>query len=730
MTPALAGPGSQLGTISPAPTIHAAGVTVQLVGDDDGDAKVAVAYRPSGGAWQAGHPLLPRQGSKLHVGSLFYLQPATAYELRVTLEDPDNSTPAEQIVSFTTRADAPTPPSGETIHVSASQGDDNNNDGSAGKPLATINAALAKAQAGDEVRVAAGVYREAVVVPKSGTEAKPLWIRGEPGAVLDGSDPDLAGASWTLYKDDVYYASWSKTTNYLAVDDTRIYDYASLAELEAKSGGQSGQSNVLEGGFFVDTAQKRLYLRLPQGGSPAGKQVHAGILAVAMLIDGRSHIVVEGLEIRYYGGQYAVGVDLRGATRCWLRKLHVHHLLSGIRSRKGGGENVIEQSRVRDTSIYDWPWASVKAHTGEASAISLAGGAGDIVRHNTLEGLFNGIYTGEFNSSPDLALAANIDVYENLIRQAGDDGLEPEGACVNQRFWHNVIVGVHNGISLAPIDVGPVWFVRNVIANYRAHALKLNNGSTGPMLVYHTTSIPGAGVDQQPLAPSIPFGGLVSRNNIWAGHRYVIEYGETSLAGTVDLDYDDLHTDNADGGSRFAKWLNVRYDDLAAFRSGTGLEAHGFSVAPAYQDAAQGDYSLVAGHALLDVGVALPGINHLGLSGAPDVGAFERGGLRPRPGADAPPLPPGLDGSPALDGGRDGSSRRDSAGGGDGSAPPAGDGSSGDGGATPNPSGCGCGAVPGSEGLPPALLLLLAIGGWMRRQRPTISSAVRRRAID
>lgn len=56
-------------------------------------------------------------------------------------------------------------------------------------PLATIQEALDRAKPGDTVRVAAGVYRERVVFKNGGEHSKPVTLQGEPGAVLDGSEP-------------------------------------------------------------------------------------------------------------------------------------------------------------------------------------------------------------------------------------------------------------------------------------------------------------------------------------------------------------------------------------------------------------------------------------------------------------------------------------------------------------------------------------------------------------
>ena len=54
-----------------------------------------------------------------------------------------------------------------------------------------------------------------------------------------------------------------------------------------------------------------------------------------------------------------------------------------------------------------------------------------------------------------------------------------------------------------------------------------------------------------------------------------------------------------------------------------GLELHGMNALPGFAGAAALDYHLGEGSAMIDAGVALPGIND-GFEGtAPDLGAFE-----------------------------------------------------------------------------------------------------------
>lgn len=90
-----------------------------------------------------------------------------------------------------------------TIHI-APGGDDNGGDGSAERPLATIQRGVDLAKPGDTLLVAGGVYREAITLRQSGDAKAPISIRGREGekVVLDGSQliigwqrcaPDEAG---------------------------------------------------------------------------------------------------------------------------------------------------------------------------------------------------------------------------------------------------------------------------------------------------------------------------------------------------------------------------------------------------------------------------------------------------------------------------------------------------------------------------------------------------------
>jgi hypothetical protein len=85
---ALAQTSASLVSVSTYGNFHAGGVVATISGDTDGDATVSLEWRLPPGAFQPAHPLV-RTGATRFVGSLFRLQPGTAYEVRVQLADPD-----------------------------------------------------------------------------------------------------------------------------------------------------------------------------------------------------------------------------------------------------------------------------------------------------------------------------------------------------------------------------------------------------------------------------------------------------------------------------------------------------------------------------------------------------------------------------------------------------------------------------------------------------------------
>src|SRR5512143_2786719 len=106
--------------ISPAPSVQAAAalelygtfqamgvvVTLALADDPDRNAVATVEYRASGsGVWRQGLPL-SRVLDTRFAGSLFWLEPGTGYDVRVTFSDPGGLLHGTSVISSaSTRAE-------------------------------------------------------------------------------------------------------------------------------------------------------------------------------------------------------------------------------------------------------------------------------------------------------------------------------------------------------------------------------------------------------------------------------------------------------------------------------------------------------------------------------------------------------------------------------------------------------------------------------------------------
>lgn len=607
-------------------TLQAGGVVASVSGDANRNASARLEWRAQGeSSFRAGHPLA-RVDATHFVGSLFRLAPGRSYEVRVTLADPDGAgaTPT-RTSSFATRAEAGVFAPSRTLYV-APDGSDANDGGSPARALKTIQRAADLSRAGDLVSIAAGVYRESVRVPNSGTASQPIVFRGAAGAVLDGADAAIAaGAGWNDAGDGVWSRATGFATAHVVSDQGRLFRYASLTELRALAAGAPG-------GFVFDGTT--LWLKFADGSRPAQRQIHVARLNEGFTLAGLNHVRIENLEIRHYGADaYGKGVYLRYSSDCSVSGNRIHDVGAAGVWIKGGDRNLLEHNEISDSSIVGWPWNLSKGSSAENNAIVFTddAGRGNVIRRNAIHGTFNGIGSCGSAPPPD-GFSNETDIYENTFRDHADDATETEGYCANVRLWGNRIRDSLMAFAIAPAGTGPVWILRNVaydVGNTRsalqdgqaASGIKINSGYStpvGPAFVYHNTFLTTAPATDAVWLMSPGYSsGMVSRNNVYAGtDRAFVKDNPIAL----DLDYDALDA----GGQTLVWWQGTRYANLAALQAGTAQERHGVQATPALVAPSQGDFTPVEASALIDRGLALPGINDGYGGAAPDIGAVER----------------------------------------------------------------------------------------------------------
>ncbi len=155
--PAGAQTGLTAGQLRSAATVRSIGLEWDITGDTDHDAQGTVQYRVAGTTpWKPALALV-RVDYPSHnqlAGSVMFLAPGTAYEVKVDISDPDGGA-ASQTVSVTTGMEPTLPTSGRTLHVVPGS---SGGDGSAGNPYRGFATAWTNARAGDIVLMHAGSY--------------------------------------------------------------------------------------------------------------------------------------------------------------------------------------------------------------------------------------------------------------------------------------------------------------------------------------------------------------------------------------------------------------------------------------------------------------------------------------------------------------------------------------------------------------------------------------------
>ena len=208
-------------------TLISLGFEWRIEGDDNRNARVDVSYRKQGEqAWKAGPPLLRIGNERINenalqyvtpngfAGSVFDLEPATAYEARFVLSDPDGvEGRAERVVPVRTRAEPMPASGGKVYHVYPP-----NYKGERQEPAFTgllaayytgashsdnFNTYPPRVQPGDTILVHAGLYKDdrlryggglgtvssgTYFLTQSGTAERPIVIKaaGDGDVIFDG----------------------------------------------------------------------------------------------------------------------------------------------------------------------------------------------------------------------------------------------------------------------------------------------------------------------------------------------------------------------------------------------------------------------------------------------------------------------------------------------------------------------------------------------------------------
>jgi hypothetical protein len=173
---------------------------------------------------------------------------------------------------------------------------------------------------------------------------------------------------------------------------------------------------------------------------------------------------------------------------------HGRHEAGGIMLGVGlTGDNsriVIQRNIIKNPHYGAYPWdtdlsstAIPTNHPRGPNGISIYhGGQQNVIRYNEITGhptdkrkwFLDGI-GGTDNFSAKGSPGADSDIYQNIIMNVFDDGIEAEGGGRNTRIWGNYISSAADGVANTTVYFGPTYVFRNIVNRIQQRHYSITN---------------------------------------------------------------------------------------------------------------------------------------------------------------------------------------------------------------------------------------------------------------
>ena len=459
--------------------------------------------------------------------------------------------------------------------------------GTEAQPYCSITSAMnAHSGPGVTILVKAGVYREQVTVPSSGTLSNPFVLEAEsPEVVIDGADPFDDPAKWSAVSSTQTWraAGVSWAPRQVIVDGARLDSTAATPE-------------AMPTNSFAWVSGQGLYVNLG-GDNPGQHDTRVGRRSYGVSIFAKSWVKVDGFTILRSDER---GVYLQNAcTNVTISNIH-ESLSGGPGLQAVGGSSITFQGNVAANNI------------GHGIAL-ISGATGCWIRGNESYG----------NSDPATRVSNGIYLFN-----------APANTLCGNRCHDNQDTGIHlqsgsndcvefNNVSYENGDHG----YDHLFATGTSHVGDVAYGN-----YMDGFSIEGS-------ASGVHLQDCISVNNGLTTNRFDLWIDGNSTIG-FQSDYNICWNSTAQAPFKYVATI---YPTLSAYQSASGQDTHTLQSDPKFVDGSSGNFHLLPGSPAIDSGdsespdwsatdadgqsrMDIPDVPNTGAGPVPyaDRGAFER----------------------------------------------------------------------------------------------------------
>lgn len=373
-------------------------------------------------------------------------------------------------------------------------------------PTDDLQTVVDQAEPGDIVRLKPGVHRQRVAIQSGGTYGAPLTIEGEPGAILDGSEP--AELHWTPLP-EVGPGVWHTAVPF--VPQTVLADGKIVTLLQERRVRPDNQDEawrwpklfregVGKSGF--EGVEALAMYRLNEGdllcrfkGDRDPRQMTftlAPVSAACVRIDGADRVRIAHLTLRnaWFGvfiteslgtviedcviGPVDHGVWLAsGSLDCTVRfcDLFMDPYSGASPFLEGSWDNWLAH---KTGGFYDRYGVQIRNTLGGHQIH-------DNYLHDTWDGIEDVGTVGENQG---------LNIHHNRLETISDDGLEPNGAEEDCAWHDNLVSGCICGFRIKAPRRGPLYAYRNIFFHNKEDYRNYGERKLDPaeVYVYHNTS--------------------------------------------------------------------------------------------------------------------------------------------------------------------------------------------------------------------------------------------------